>query len=143
MRPEIWAILTAVCWAGGAYFEKSGVKLGGFAPIMGVAIRTFVSVILLSILSYPFWPQLKESGIKPILMIAIGGGVAAGAMGLLFFYKALKLGNISVVLPIAFCLTPVIGVILGAVLLREKLALAQYVGITLTILGATITAYYK
>ncbi len=139
----IWAVLTAACWAIGSFFEKSGVKLGGFAPIMGVTIRTFVSVLLLGVLSYPFWPQLRTSGIKPIIMIALGGGVCAGAMGLLFFYKALKLGNISLILPLAFCCTPVFGVIIGVVLLKEKLVLMQYLGISLTIIGAFLTAYYK
>ena len=123
MRAEFWAVLTAVCWACGSFFEKKGVKLGGFAPVMGTTIRT--------------------AGLKPILMIAIAGGVFAGALGILFFYQALSLGALSIVLPLAFCLTPVIGVILGGVLLGEKLLPIQYVGITLTIAGATITAYFR
>lgn len=143
MRAEFWAVLTAVCWACGSFFEKKGVKLGGFAPVMGTTIRTATSVILLAVISYPFWHQLRTAGLKPILMIAIAGGVFAGALGILFFYQALSLGALSIVLPLAFCLTPVIGVILGGVLLGEKLLPIQYVGIALTIGGAAITAYFR
>jgi uncharacterized membrane protein len=142
VRAEFWAVLTAICWGCGSYFEKKGVKLGGFSPIMGTTIRTVTSLLLLTFLSYPFWHQVRTAGIKPILMIAIAGGVFAGALGIVFLYNALKLGNLSTVLPIAFCLTPVLGVLLGALLLREKLAFIQYVGIALTIVGAAITAYF-
>ena len=90
MRAEFWAILTAVSWAVGSFFEKKGVKLGGFAPVMGTAIRTSVSLLVLAALSYPYWSQLRAAGAKPILMIAIGGGVCAGGLGLLFFYLKRK-----------------------------------------------------
>ena len=63
MRAELWAILTAVCWAGGSYFEKRGVKLGGFSPVMGTALRTAVSLVVMAVLSYPFWGQLRTAGI--------------------------------------------------------------------------------
>jgi len=143
VRAEFWAVLTAVCWACGSFFEKKGVKLGGFAPVMGTAIRTATSLVLLTSMSYPFWHQLRTAGLKPILMIAIAGGVFAGALGILFFYKALSLGTLSIVLPLAFCLTPVLGVILGGLLLGEKLLPIQYLGIALTIGGAAITAYFR
>lgn len=142
MRAEFWAVLTAVCWGCGSYFEKKGVKLGGFSPIMGTTIRTATSLLLLTLLSYPLWHQVKTAGIKPILMIAAGGGVFAGGLGIVFLYNALKLGNLSTVLTIAFCLTPVLGALLGALFLQEKLAVIQYIGITLTIVGAAITAYF-
>ena len=143
MRSEFWAVLTALCWAGGSFFEKKGVRLGGFSPIMGTAIRTFTSALLLAALSYTSWNQLKTAGTKPILMIAVAGGVVAGTMGIASFYNAIRDGELSVVLPIAFCLTPVIGVILGALLLGERLNLAQYCGIALTIVGATIAVYFE
>jgi uncharacterized membrane protein len=143
VRAEFWAVLTAVCWAGGSFFEKKGVKLGGFAPVMGTTIRTATSLVLLAAISYPFWHQLRMAGLKPMLMIAIGGGVFAGALGILFFYQALSLGALSIVLPLAFCLTPVIGVVLGGVLLGERLLPIQYLGVTLTIGGAAITAYFR
>jgi transporter family protein len=143
MRAEFWAVLTAICWAGGAFFEKRGVRLGGFAPVMGTTIRTVASVVLLAVLSYPFWGQLRTSGLRPILMIVVGGGVVAGAMGILFFYSALASGNLSTVLPIAFCLTPVLGVLIGVLVLKEQVLPIQYVGISLAVAGAALTVYFK
>ena len=129
MRAEAWAVLTALCWAGGSYFEKRGVKLGAFAPIMGTTVRTVTSVIVLLIISRPYWGQ--------------GGGVVAGTMGIAFFYNAIAGGNLSVVLPIAFCLTPVLGVVIGVLFLGEGLALVQALGILLTVTGAALTVYFK
>ncbi|HOO52531.1 MAG TPA: EamA family transporter, partial [Alphaproteobacteria bacterium] len=56
---------------------------------------------------------------------------------------ALRHGNLSIVLPIAFCLTPVIGAILGIIFLKEPIHIMQIVGITLTVAGATLVVYYR
>ena len=143
MRAELWAVLTAICWAGGAFFEKKGVRLGGFAPVMGTTLRTATSVVLLLLLSRPYWGQLRTAGTQPILMVVLGGGVVAGAMGILFFYKALAGGNLSVVLPIAFCLTPVLGVVIGVLVAREQVTVLQCVGVLLAVAGATLTVWFK
>ena len=76
-------------------------------------------------------------------MVVIGGGVVAGTRGISFFYKAIASGNLSLVLPIAFCLTPVLGVAIGILFLGERVAPAQYLGILLTVAGATLAVYYK
>ena len=143
MRAEIWAIITAICWATGSLLEKKGVKLGDLTPVMGTTIRTTVSLLLLGAISFPFWGQIKTAGIKSIVLIAIGGGVLAGGLGIISLYTGLKSGNLSTVLTIAFCLTPVIGAILGYFILNEKLALLQILGIALCITGATLVTYFK
>jgi uncharacterized membrane protein len=143
MRAEAWAVLTAVCWAGGSYFEKRGVKLGAFTPIMGTTIRTVTSVVVLLVLSRPYWPQVRSAGAGPLLMVILGGGVIAGTMGITFFYNAIAGGNLSVVLPIAFCLTPVIGVVIGLSFLGERVVPLQVLGILLTVAGAGLTVYFK
>ncbi|MBF0502446.1 MAG: DMT family transporter [Candidatus Riflebacteria bacterium] len=143
MRAEIWAVLTAFCWAFGSFLEKRGVKLGEFAPIMGTTIRTTFSFIFLSILSYPYWGQLKSAGVKPVSFIAVGGGILAGGFGIICLYSGLKAGNISTVMTIAFCLTPVIGTIIGYFAMNEKLSALQYAGICLCIVGSAITVYFK
>jgi uncharacterized membrane protein len=143
MRSEFWAILTAVCWATGSVLEKKGVKLGDFTPVMGTTIRTFVSLLLLLIISYPFFGQVKSAEAKPILLIALGGGLIAGCAGITFLYTALKSGEISIVLTIAFCLTPVVGALLGYFFLEERLKAVQLVGISLCIFGASLVTYFR
>lgn len=143
MRAEVWAILTALCWGFGSLLEKKGVKIGHLTPVMGTAIRTVCSLVLLLPLSMACWGEVRTAGVKSILLIAVGGGVIAGGLGLVFLYTGLKHGQLSTVMTIAFCLTPVVGAVLGYLLLRERLSLAQGIGICLCILGAAITTYFK
>ncbi len=143
MKAEIWAALTALCWGAGSLLEKKGVKLGGLTPVMGTVIRTTFSLLFLLAVSFPFWGQVKMAGIKSISLIAIGGGLLAGGLGIVFLYTGLKTGNLSTVLTIAFCLAPIIGTTLGYFVLHEKLTLAQIVGIALCVTGAALVTYFK
>ena len=76
-------------------------------------------------------------------MVVLGGGVVAGTMGITFFYHAIAGGHLSLVLPIAFCLTPVLGVVIGILFLGERLAPIQALGILLTVSGAVLAVYFK
>ncbi len=143
MRSEIWAFFTAICWAVGSLLEKRGVKLGGLSPVMGTAIRTAVSLLLLSFLSYPFWHQLKTAGPKSISLIAVGGGLLSGCLGIIFLYTGLKNGSLSTVMTIAFCLAPVLGAVLGYLFLDERLSPVQMAGIALCVTGAAMTVYFR
>ncbi len=143
MRAEAWAVLTALCWGVGSLLEKKGVKAGGLSPVMGTAIRTVFSLLLLMLISFPLWGQVKTAGIKSISLIAIGGGVLAGGLGIISLYAGLKSGNLSTVMTIAFCLAPVIGTVLGGIVLREKLALVQIGGIFLCVAGSALVIYFK
>ncbi len=143
MKAEVWAILTALCWGIGSLLEKKGVKTGGLAPVMGTVIRTAFSLLFMLALSYRFWPQVKLAGIKSISLIAVGGGVLAGGLGIAFLYTGLKEGNLSTVMTIAFCLAPVVGIILGGLVLHEKLQPVQWLGIVLCISGAALVTYYQ
>ncbi|MDG1806307.1 MAG: EamA family transporter [Pirellulaceae bacterium] len=143
MKPEMWAVLTAICWAVGSVLEKKGVKLGEFTPVMGTTIRTVVSLTLLLVLSFSFWGEVKTAGLRPVLLIAVGGGVIAGCLGIVFLYSALRDGQISIVLTIAFCLTPVIGAILGCLFLEERLGLVQILGIVMCVAGAALVTLFN
>ncbi len=143
MRAEIFALLTGICWAVGSFLEKKGVTLGNFTPVMGTTIRTVVSLIFLMLISYPYWHQVKAAGPKPIILIAIGGGILAGGLGLIFLYSGLKSGNLSTVMTIAFCSSPVIGALIGYLVLHEKLSAMQIVGMIMCLVGAFFTLYFK
>jgi transporter family protein len=143
MRSEFWALLTAGCWAAGSLLEKRGVKLGNLSPVMGTTIRTAVSLLLLTVISYPFWHQLRTAGPKSISLIAIGGGLLSGCLGIIFLYTGLKNGNLSTVMTIAFCFAPVIGAVLGYLFLNERLSPIQITGIALCVVGAAMTVYFR
>lgn len=143
MRVEIWAVFTAVCWGVGSLLEKRGVKIGELAPIMGTFIRTAVSLLFLLAVSFPFWGQVRTAGAKSLSLIAVGGGVLAGGLGIVFLYTGLKSGNLSTVMTIAFCLSPVIGTLLGTFILHEKLAPFQVIGVVLCVTGAGLVTYFR
>ena len=143
MRSEVWALMTAACWAVGSLLEKRGVKIGGLSPVMGTAIRTAFSLILLSFLSFPFWHQLRTAGPKSISLIAIGGGLLSGCLGIIFLYTGLKNGSLSTVMTLAFCFAPVLGAVLGYFFLNERLSPIQVTGIALCVVGAAMTVYFR
>lgn len=143
MRAEMWAVLTALCWGVGSLMEKRGVKLGGLSPVMGTTIRTAVSLVLLAVISYPYWSQVRKAGGTSLTLIAVGGGVIAGALGIMFLYTGLKSGNLSSVMAIAFCLAPVIGAILGYFVLHERLSAVQLLGVLLCITGAALVTLFR
>jgi uncharacterized membrane protein len=143
MRAEAFAVLTALCWGVGSLLEKKGVKLGGFSPVMGTTIRTAFSLLLLAFVSYPYWDQVRKAGPASISLIAVGGGVIAGGLGIIFLYTGLKTGNLSTVMTIAFCLAPVVGAVLGYLVLHERLSPLQLLGVVLCVVGASLVSYFR
>ncbi len=143
MRAEIFAAFTAICWGVGSLLEKKGVKLGGLSPVMGTTVRTAVSLLLLTFVSYPYWGQIRKAGAPSIALIAVGGGVIAGGLGIIFLYAALKSGSLSSVMTIAFCLAPIVGALLGYFVLHERLSPIQLLGIALCITGASLVTWFR
>ena len=143
MRAEIFAALTAICWGVGSLLEKKGVKLGGLSPVMGTAIRTASSLLFLTFVSYPYWGQLRKAGAPSITLIAVGGGIIAGGLGIIFLYSGLKSGSLSTVMTIAFCLAPIVGALLGFFVPHERLSAIQLVGIALCITGASLVTWFR
>lgn len=137
LKYQLLAILTAACWGIGGYFEKQGLKLGNISPVMGITLRTVVAVIILGIASFPYWKQLPHAGTKAILYMVIGGGVIAGAVGMLCFYTALKGADLGKVMPLAFT-SPLFGAIMGLILGTESITWQKGIGMLLTIGGIVL-----
>jgi transporter family protein len=137
MRPEIFALLTAICWGVGGYFEKKGLAMGNLSPTMGITLRTLTAVIILGIASFPQWKNLPQAGPKALLYMIVGGGVVAGAVGMLCFYTALKGAPLTRVMPIAFT-SPLFGALMGMLLAGEPITLKTVLGMLLTIGGIIV-----
>lgn len=137
MKPQLFALLTAICWGVGGYFEKKGLHLGNLSPQMGITIRTAVALIILGFVSYPQWKTIPQAGSKALLYMIIGGGVVAGAAGMLCFYTAIKGAPLGKVMPIAFT-SPLFGALMGLLLGGEPLTVKTVVGMLLTIGGIVV-----
>ncbi len=65
-----------------------------------------------------------------------------GGLGYVFFIKALEKGSASIVIPLT-ALYPVITALLSIIILREKLALHQVIGITLAVIAIVLLSIEK
>ena len=67
----------------------------------------------------------------------IGGGIVAGAMGMLCFYIALKGASLGKVMPIAFT-SPLFGALMGMMFGGESLTFKSALGICMTVGGIVL-----
>jgi transporter family protein len=133
MKPQIFALLAAICWGVGGYFEKKGLHLGNLSPTMGITLRTLVAFVLLAVASYPQWKTVPLAGSKALIYMIVGG-IVAGAAGMLCFYTAIKGAPLGRVMPIAFT-SPLFGALMGLIFGGEALTLKTILGMSLTIGG--------
>jgi len=134
MKPQLLALLTAFAWGVGGYFEKKGLTLGNLAPEMGITIRTAVALVILGAVSFPQWKTIPQAGSKALLYMIIGGGVVAGAVGMLAYYAAIKGAPLTKVMPIAFT-SPLFGALMGMIFGGEPLNFKSIAGLVLTVAG--------
>jgi len=137
MKPQLLALLTAIAWGVGGYFEKKGLQLGNLAPEMGITIRTAVALIILGAVSFPQWKTIPQAGSKALLYMIIGGGVVAGAVGMLAYYAAIKGAPLTKVMPIAFT-SPLFGALMGLIFEGEPLTFKSVAGLVLTVSGIVL-----
>ena len=137
MKPQIFALITALAWGVGGYFEKKGLHLGNLSPQVGIALRTAVALVVLAAVSYPEWRTVPQAGPRALAYMIVGGGIVAGAAGMLCFYAAIKGAPLSRVMPIAFT-APLFGALMGIVEGGEPLTLKTAIGILLTVGGIAL-----
>jgi len=140
MKPVFFAVLTAVCWSVGGFFEKKGLRLGNLPPVMGITVRTATAILVLGAASFPYWNTLAQAGTTSLLYLVLGGGVLAGSLGMLFFYTGIGTGELSRVIPVAFGLTPLLGFLMGVVFMKEPATLQKLLGVVLTSAGVVFLA---
>jgi transporter family protein len=137
MSPQLFALLTAIAWGVGGYFEKKGLHLGNLSPQMGITIRTAVALVILAIVSFPQWKTVPLAGSKALLYMIIGGGVVAGSVGMLCYYIAINGAPLGKVMPIAFT-SPLFGALMGIIFSGEAITFKTVAGIVLTVGGIVL-----
>lgn len=137
MKPQLFALLTALAWGVGGYFEKKGLHMGNLSPQIGITIRTAIALLILATVSYPEWKTITQASPKALMYMIIGGGVVAGSVGMLCFYMAIKGAPLGEVMPIAFT-APLFGALMGIFLGGEPIELKTLIGMGLTISGIVV-----
>ena len=139
MKAQWLALITAVAWGVGGYFEKRGLHDGNLPPRVGITVRAAIAAVVLGAISLPQLWTLGKAGTKPLLSLAIGGGLVAGSLGMLCFYAALKKAPLGVVMPIAFT-SPLFGALAGATLGGEPISPRAVAGMLMTVGGIALIA---
>lgn len=134
LKPQLLALLTAVAWGVGGYFEKRGLHMGHLPPQLGITIRTATALVILGAVSAPQWKLVAQAGPRSLIYMIVGGGLVAGSLGMLCFYSALKGAPLTKVMPIAFT-SPLFGAALALTIGGEALTLKTALGMLLSVGG--------
>jgi len=133
----IYALLSAVFAALVAVFGKIGLK--GLDSTLATTIRSIVMAVFLVVVSFSLgkFAFLGAFTSKAVVFIILSG--IAGALSWLFYFFAIKLGNVSGV--VAIDKTSVIfAFILAVLFLSEALTWQKAIGAALVAIGAILMA---
>ena len=138
MSWQAWAFLSAVFAALTAILAKVGVQ--NINSDFATFVRTIVVLVALAaILGITGQYQRLDSVPARSYVFLILSGLATGASWVCYF-RALKLGNASLVAPIDK-LSVVLVALLGVMFLGEKLLPRNWVGIILIAVGAVLVGF--
>lgn len=150
-RIEYVALLTGFCWGIGSFFGKKGMKKASITPIVGITLRTVTSLIVLLITVFSLGPTLLNSHLFSELgwilknelgqffLILFFEGVVAGFVGMLVYYIAMRKGDLSIIMPLAFS-SPFWGTLLAIIFGIEQFTIQRLSGMILILFGIAYTS---
>ena len=136
-RAYFLSILTAFIWGLAPIFEKIGLS-GKIEPYVAVVVRT-IPIVLISFTGLLFMGKigsLSQLATKDVLFVAIGG-LLAGFLGQITIYSALKIGQASVVVPIA-ATYPLVAMTVAVLFLGEPITGQKMAGVVLVVSGVLL-----
>lgn len=146
MRALLLATLAGACWGAGELCTRMVLQTGRIGPITAIAVRSTVALPLLWIAyaaaAHGFgaeprgWWRSLEAGDWARLIL--GSGLVAGAAGMICFYSAIHLGEISRVKPVAFTCASAIAVILGWAILGEPISVRKGIALVMILVGGVL-----
>lgn len=145
MKAVVFALLAGLCWGIGELFTKSVLHTGKIGPITAIAVR---STVALPVLWLAYYLAVHVNRAEPrewmrvetpvLLKLILGSGLVAGALGMIFFYSAISLGEVSKVKPIAFTVAPATAVMLGMIVLQEEVTWQKMLAVCLVLAGVVL-----
>lgn len=150
-RIEYVALLTGLCWGVGSFFGKRGMKKASITPFVGITLRTITSLIVLLIAVFSLGPTLLNSHLFSELgwilknelgqffLILFFEGMIAGFIGMLVYYIAIRKGELSLIMPLAFT-SPFWGTLLALIWGTELLTTQRLSGMIFIIIGIAYTS---
>jgi bacterial/archaeal transporter family protein len=128
--------ITLVCWGLWAFFPKLAQKQLGDAT-SGIIYQYVGSIAFVLVL------VVAQGGAMPVFnlrgaLFAVAAGVAA-TIGSLFYYRALATVDVSVASALT-ALYPSVAILLGLLVLGERLELRQWLGVLLALVSVVLIA---
>jgi transporter family protein len=133
----IYAVLSAVAAAFVGIFGKMG--MSQLNSSLATAVRSAVMTVFLLgfVTAMGRWDKLHAVRGWPLLSIVLSG--VAGAVSWLFYFKAIQLGKVSQVAPVDKLSMP-FAVILAVLILQERFAWFNWMGVALVVGGAYLAS---
>lgn len=132
----LYALLATILWGMAPVFEKLG--LVHISPLAGLTIRTAavtVILVMLALLTRVHTEILRADG-RTVLFLIISG-ILAGLLGTWSYFKALKHGEASLVVPLVGAY-PLFALLFSLLLLGEKLTVQKGIGVILIVSGVML-----
>lgn len=135
MRSDTWLVL-AVCslmlWGLWGFFQKLATNYMGPKSVYIFAASSIFMVVLFTLFSLDFRPELHPKGILYSILAGLTGSV-----GGLFFVHSVNRGKASVVITMT-ALYPVVTILLSFLILKEGITLKQGFGIVLALISMVL-----
>ncbi len=133
MTAFLWAIVTACIWGVVPIFEKAGlVKTEPFTALFFRCLGVLAGLLILALFA------VKPAEIKAVdtksMVLLIASGFLASFVAQITFYHGLKMGDVSLVVPVSGCY-PLIAFFLSLFILGEALTTGKLVGVVMIICG--------
>lgn len=137
MNGFYWAVLTAFIWGLVPILEKLG--LAKIDPLSGLLLRSsgvLIGAAVLVMVKSEHLSAVLKADWKTIFFLVFGG-LLASFIGQICFYRALRGGEVSKVVPIAGAY-PLVSFLTGIIFLSEAITLPKLVGVLLILAGIVL-----
>lgn len=137
-KAAFWALLASLCYGIAPIFEKSGLRQA--QPMAAVFVRALLATIFTG---FYLVSHRGSGGFAHWTFWTWGAIMLSGIIGVLlaqvFYFKALRIGEVSHVAPIAGS-WPLFAGLLAAIFLGERLTPGRMFGIVLVFFGVLFLA---
>jgi drug/metabolite transporter (DMT)-like permease len=134
MIGTIYALIAALCWAGGGTILKFLTTKIDALSLITLRLCATLPLLLAVILLSGRGTELVNTPLMPLVYLIISGVIGI-AIGDTIFIKSLSYLNVSQAFPIALCSNPVFTVLLAVLLLGESFTWVTGLGTFFVLLG--------
>jgi transporter family protein len=131
----IFALLCAVAWAFWGMFGKLSTNRG--VPPATLAFLSSCASFVVIVSTYA-WQRFPAAPTATGILYAVLSGVC-GAIGMLCFSIAIKRGEAAIIVTLS-AIYPMFIVLMGPLVLQEKLSFSHVIGVLLVTLGVILVA---